>query len=249
MLGVISNIQRFTVHDGPGIRITIFLQGCPLDCWWCHNPESKSFCNQNANDENLRMTPEQLMTEIRKELVFMEESNGGVTFSGGEPFMQSGFLSKMLSLCKAEEIHTTVDTSGLVNKDVFNSLFLEPDLYLFDIKLIDPVKHKKYTGVSNSQILQNLKMLVDHKKEVNIRFPLIPGVNDTLENLNGVKKLMIQHHLKKINILPFHRIAEGKYEKLHMENRMKGIKAHSESEIKNIHNFFIDAGFEAKIGG
>lgn len=249
MLGVISNIQRFTVHDGPGIRITIFLQGCPLDCWWCHNPESKSFCNQNANDENLRMTAEQLMTEIRKELVFMEESNGGVTFSGGEPFMQSGFLSKMLSLCKAEEIHTTVDTSGLVNKDVFNSLFLEPDLYLFDIKLIDPVKHKKYTGVSNSQILQNLKMLVDHKKEVNIRFPLIPGVNDTLENLNGVKKLMIQHHLKKINILPFHRIAEGKYEKLHMENRMKGIKAHSESEIKNIHNFFIDAGFEAKIGG
>ena len=249
MLGVISNIQRFTVHDGPGIRITIFLQGCPLDCWWCHNPESKSFCNQNANDENLRMTPEQLMTEIRKELVFMEESNGGVTFSGGEPFMQPGFLSKMLSLCKAEEIHTTVDTSGLVNQDVFNSLFLEPDLYLFDIKLIDPAKHKKYTGVSNSQILQNLKMLVDHKKEVNIRFPLIPGVNDTLENLNGVKKLMIQHHLKKINILPFHRIAEAKYKKLHMENRMKGIKAHSESEIKNIHNFFIDAGFEAKIGG
>lgn len=249
MLGVISNIQRFTVHDGPGIRITVFLQGCPLDCWWCHNPESKAFCNPLDNDQNKRMTPEQLMSEIRKELVFMEESNGGVTFSGGEPFMQSGFLSKMLSLCKAEEIHTTVDTSGLVNQEVFNSLLLKPDLYLFDIKFMDTEMHKKYTGVSNSQILQNLQSLVDNKKEVHLRFPLIPRVNDSIENLNAIKDLMNQHHLKKINILPYHRIAEGKYENLHMENRMKGIKPHSESEIKNIHTFFIDAGFEAKIGG
>lgn len=249
MLGIISNIQRFTVHDGPGIRITVFLQGCPLDCWWCHNPESKFICTPEGKDENQRMTPEQLMTEIRKELVFMEESNGGVTFSGGEPFMQSEFLSEMLDLCKAEEIHTCIDTSGLVNPDIFDTILEKADLYLFDIKFVDPEMHKKYTGVSNVQIMRNLQSLIKNQKEINIRFPLIPGINDTEKNLDDLKELMIELQLKKINILPYHRIAEGKYEKLSMENRMKGILPHSENEIKNIHNFFIEAGFEAKIGG
>lgn len=249
MLGVISNIQRFTVHDGPGIRITIFMQACPLDCWWCHNPESKSFGSIEGNDQNQRMTPEHLMTEIRKELVFMEESDGGVTFSGGEPFMQSEFLSEILDLCKAEEIHTTVDTSGFAKAEIFEAILQKPDLFLFDIKFVDSDLHQKFTGVSNTLIMQNLQSLVKAGKDVNIRLPLIPGINDTEKNLNDVKDLMLQSNLKKINILPYHRIAEGKYEKLQMENRMKDIKPHSENEIKNIHDFFIDAGFDAKIGG
>lgn len=249
MLGVISNIQRFTVHDGPGIRITVFMQGCPLDCWWCHNPESKSFCIPEGKDDNQRMSAEQLMVEIRKEIVFMEESNGGVTFSGGEPFMQSEFLSEMLDLCKAEEIHTTVDTSGFVKSEIFNSILHKPDLFLFDIKIVDSEMHQKYTGVSNALIMQNLESLVKSGKKIDIRFPLIPGINDTEKNLNELKELMTHHHLEKINILPYHRIAEGKYKKLNMGNRMKGIQPHSENEVKIIRNFFIDAGLDAKIGG
>ncbi len=249
MLGIISNIQRFTLHDGPGIRTTVFMQGCPLDCWWCHNPESKAYCLPEGNDEHQQYTPEQLFLEIKKDWIFMEESKGGVTFSGGEPFSQHQFLAQMLDLCKAEEIHTAVDTSGMVNSKIFESMIHKPDLFLFDIKFVDGEQHKKYTGVHNTIILKNLGLLVKHHKKINIRIPLIPGINDSEKCLNEFKQLMNKLRLENLNLLPFHRIAEGKYKRLGMENRLINLRAHTDEEIATFKHSFEKDGFEVKIGG
>ncbi len=249
MRGVISNIQRFSIHDGPGIRLTVFFQGCPLDCWWCHNPENIPYGSIEDCDLKTVYTPEQLMTEIRKELVFIDESGGGVTFSGGEPFMQGKFLAQVLSLCKAEEIHTTVDTSGYVNEDLLNSMIQNIDLFLYDIKIVDADLHKKYTGIKNEVIINNLQRIVEGSKKVIIRFPLIPEITDTEQNIRDVIALMKSLQLKDINILPYHRIAEKKYDKYGCFNRMKGIKQHTQEEVEKYELCFKNAGLNAKIGG
>ena len=250
MLGVISNIQRFTVHDGPGIRLTVFFQGCPLSCWWCHNPESIKQCKVDDNDENQRLSVNELMTEIKKELIFFDESGGGVTFSGGEPMQQALFLEQMLDACREQEIHTAVDTSGLVSTDTFDSLINKPDLFLYDLKLIDNDLHKKYTGVSNVLILKNLETLNKLRKEVHIRIPLIPGITDTTKNINGIIGLLNQlPNINKVNLLPYHTIAEAKYDKLKITNQMKGIKEEAEENNYEIKKLFTDAGFDTSMGG
>ncbi len=250
MLGVISNIQRFTVHDGPGIRLTIFLQGCPLSCWWCHNPESIKQYKIEEKDDHLRLGVKELMHEIKKELIFMDESGGGVTFSGGEPMMQALFLEQMLDACKGEDIHTAVDTSGLVSTDTFDSLIDKPDLFLYDLKLIDNDLHKKYTGTSNILILKNLETLNKLNKEVIIRIPLIPTITDTPKNLEDIINLLDKMpNIKNINLLPYHTIAAGKYQKLNLQNRMEGIKAGNEQHNFKIKDLFANAGFNVSIGG
>jgi pyruvate formate lyase activating enzyme len=250
MLGVISNIQRFTVHDGPGIRLTVFLQGCPLSCWWCHNPESIKQCKIEDSDDHLRLNVKKLMHEIKKELIFIDESGGGVTFSGGEPMMQALFLEQMLDACKAEDIHTAVDTSGLVSTDTFDSLIDKPDLFLYDLKLIDNDLHKKYTGTSNILILKNLETLNELNKEVIIRIPLIPTITDTPQNLNDIIRLLNKMpNIKNINLLPYHTIAAGKYKKLNLPNKMEGIKARIEQHNFKIKDLFSNAGFNVSIGG
>lgn len=250
MLGVISNIQRFTVHDGPGIRLTVFLQGCPLSCWWCHNPESIKYCKVEGSDEHLRLSVNQLMKEIKKELIFIEESGGGVTFSGGEPLMQPIFLEQMLDACKDEEIHTAVDTSGFVTTDTFDSIINKADLFLYDLKIIDNELHKKYTGVSNTLILENLKTLSNLKKEVIIRIPLIPGITDTSKNIEEIISTLKEFpNIKNVNLLPYHNIAKGKYDKLNIKFKMKEVKPGSKEHNLEIKKRFADAGFNASIGG
>lgn len=250
MKGVISNIQRFSVHDGPGIRVTVFMQGCPLSCWWCHNPESIPFCNIEDHDDKARMSAKELLKEIKKDLIFMDESEGGVTFSGGEPLMQLLFLQEMLELCKIEEIHTALDTTGHISKDAFDNIIDLPDLFLYDLKLIDNNAHKKYTGTSNVMILENLRTLARLNKKVIIRFPLIPGITDREENLIAVRKFIQDlPGIDQINILPYHRIAGAKYEKLKLENKMRGVMPYSPDQINEIEKFFIDAGFYTRIGG
>ena len=249
MFGVISNIQRFTVHDGPGIRLTVFLQGCPLDCWWCHNPENIPECHLNGVKEVYKYSPDELMNEIRKDLIFMDESGGGVTFSGGEPFMQTDFLVEILKRCHEDNIHTCLDTSAYTEESELLKTIPYTDTYLFDIKLMDDEQHQKYTGVSNRSILKNLKKLVSEKKELIIRFPLIPGITDTIDNQESVIKLMKELGLNKISLLPYHRIAEGKYDKLRLENRMQGLSTHTKDEIESIFRRFKTAGLQVKIGG
>ena len=250
MLGIISNIQRFTVHDGPGIRLTIFMQGCPLACWWCHNPECIKHYKIDDKDGHLRLNVTDLLKEIKKEQIFIDESGGGVTFSGGEPMMQSIFLGEILDACKEEDIHTAVDTSGLVSTDTFDTLIDKPNLFLYDLKIIDNVLHQKYTGVSNALILKNLKTLNDQQKDVIIRIPLIPEITDTNQNIDDILKLLSQlPNIKTVNLLPYHSIAESKYNKYNIPYKMKGTKLLSENKVNKIKNLFISAGFEASIGG
>lgn len=250
MKGVISNIQRFSVHDGPGIRVTVFMQGCPLSCWWCHNPESIPFCNIEDQDDRIRISAKELLKEIKKDLIFMDESEGGVTFSGGEPLMQLLFIQEMLELCREEGIHTALDTTGLISKDAFDNIIDLPDLFLYDLKLIDNQEHKKYTGTSNVLILENLKTLAKKGKKVNIRFPLIPGITDKEENLLAMRTFIQElPEINGLNILPFHRIAGAKYDKLKLENKMRGVLPYSSSQINKIEKFFTNAGIETRIGG
>jgi pyruvate formate lyase activating enzyme len=197
------------VHDGPGIRTTVFFKGCPLSCWWCHNPESQDFKSEKSirnlilSGERFErsettgklMSVDEVMFEVLKDQLFYDESGGGVTFSGGEPLMQEMFLLDLLKACKQKGLHTTLDTSGYAPKKVLENIAEHVDLFLYDLKIIDNTLHKKYTGVSNRSILENLKFLYRTGKNVIIRFPVIPGITDTTENINNMKEFITNHQI------------------------------------------------------
>ena len=252
MKGIIFNIQRFSVNDGPGIRTTVFLKGCPMDCWWCHNPEGMSFdpVKHNGKEIGKEWTVEALYDEINKDRIFYDESGGGVTFSGGEPLAQPEFLEAALRKCFQEGIHTAVDTSGYAEKDVIKKILPFTNLFLYDLKLIDPAEHNKYTDRTNELILGNLKLLMDNKADVVIRIPLIRGITATTKNLAGIIDHLNNFESKPhVNLLTYHKIAEGKYEKFGIASRMKGHKEISATEIEEIRNLFVNSGFNVKMGG
>lgn len=247
MSGFISNIQRFTIHDGPGIRLTVFFQGCPLACWWCHNPECIPDFHSNFTGRQFSET--ELLKEIKKELLFMDESGGGVTFSGGEPLMQPDFLQNILAICREEEIHTAVDTSGFASQKIFESVIDLPDLFLFDLKVIDDELHQKFTGVTNKPILKNLENLSKQNKSVIIRIPLVPGITDTKENISDILHVLSgMPNLRNVNLLPYHAMAESKYIRLNIPYKLSGIDTSNEKRNKEIKELFTQAGFNASLG-
>ncbi len=198
--GIIFDIKRYAIHDGPGIRTTVFLKGCAASCWWCHNPESQTTEIEQAVRKNRlddcvieeiemigkKMTVREVLIEIKKDRVYFDESGGGVTFSGGEPLLQENFLRELLIACRQDGIHTTLDTTGYASEDVFNSIIDHVDLFLYDIKFIDDNLHQKFTGVSNMTILNNLITLVKMNKSVRLRLPVIPEMTDSIKNINEI---------------------------------------------------------------
>ncbi len=262
MHGTIFDIKHFAIHDGPGIRQTIFFKGCPLSCWWCHNPESRSTdIFSYEKQENLdgakvceiktigqEYTVDEVMTQIKKDIVFFEESGGGVTFSGGEPLLQYDFVMDLLKECKKLEIHTCIDTTGNIKSEKLENVASLTDLFLYDLKHIDDVQHIKYTGVSNKLILNNLKLLDELGKDIWIRFPLIPGINDDESNLlrmmDFLSKLKNSH---PISILPYHKIGSHKYERFGIDYKMEGVEEQSKGDVNRIINLFTDAGFSASV--
>ena len=264
MKGLIYDIKRFALHDGPGIRTTVFFKGCPLDCWWCHNPESQNPCIETSTktdfiegkrlesveETGYYISPDDLLREIQKDRAFMDESGGGVTFSGGEPFMQPAFLDEILKLCRQEGIHIALDTSGFVNHSLFRNTADSIDLFLFDIKHIDEDQHRKYTSVSNRLIFKNLDFLHISGKEVIIRFPLVPGINDG-EHIPGLIDFLTRKYpdFRQVHILPYHNIASHKYERFLLQDRMKGTLVPEAGEVKKVAGLFRESGFEIKIGG
>jgi pyruvate formate lyase activating enzyme len=250
--GVIFNIQRFSVNDGPGIRTTIFLKGCPLSCGWCHNPEGRQFEPSaiNGNEIGSELTTGELFTEIGKDRIFYEESGGGVTFSGGEPLAQPEFLEEMLTRCRDNGFHSAIDTSGYADKALFKKILPITDLFLFDIKLADPVCHLRYTGVSNTEILGNLKFVLKSKVKVIIRIPMVPGITATNENIASIIEILTKTGgSPEVNLLPFHRIAEKKYMRFGIKNIMNGVKSLQETDLEQFRMLFETSGFNAKIGG
>lgn len=252
MQGTFFSIEEFSVYDGPGIRTTVFLKGCPLKCSWCHNPEGQNMapeivrsengcvgcgnCIKNGTEVNskicftqqsikncpkglLRVCGEEtesaeLCEKLLKNRVLLEK--GGVTFSGGEPFMQSEFLFECLDILNGK-LHTAIQTSGYTSPKIFEKALNKANYFLFDLKIADNETHKKYVGESNQNILINFSALAKSGKDFVTRIPLIPGVTDTKENINGIIKILKENNVCYVELLPYNKMAGGKYKTLGRE--------------------------------
>ncbi|NYB75676.1 glycyl-radical enzyme activating protein [Sedimentibacter hydroxybenzoicus DSM 7310] len=295
----IFNIQKFSIHDGPGIRTTVFLKGCPLKCLWCHNPESQEYekqilydaekcvlcgtcvkvCPKNAIkiEGNILTTDmdkcdfcglceiyciqearqvvgkhysvEEVLKEVLKDRIFYEKSGGGVTVSGGEPLMFIDFVEELFKKLKEENIHTAVDTSGAVNFESLERIAEYTDLFLYDIKLMDDEIHKKYIKASNKTILDNLKKLSKIHNNINIRLPIIEGVNADTDHIERIIDFIKDLNIKKVNLLPYHDIAKHKYKKLDMDYEEENMSKPSEEKMQRFMSMFESKGYEVKIGG
>jgi pyruvate formate lyase activating enzyme len=266
MEGLIFSVKRYSVHDGPGIRITFFMKGCPLNCIWCHNPEGISpfpetvlRTNRIGNREFISdeaagkyYSVESVLEIIEKEKVFMKHSNGGVTFSGGEPLYQFDFLLNILKACKESKYHTAVDTSGYSSEENYRAIMPFTDLFLFDLKHLDDSKHLELTGVSNAMILRNFEFLTKSGKDIMIRIPVIPGYNDDRKHMEQLRDYISVNKttsVKKINLLPFHKIGASKYKRFNIPYKMGGVEPPDKEKMQSLKEFFMETGIKVKIGG
>jgi pyruvate formate lyase activating enzyme len=266
MNGLIFSVKRYSIHDGPGIRVTFFMKGCPLRCLWCHNPEGISPFTENivqtkkvgereffSNEEVGKFyTVRDILDILEKERVFIDQSKGGVTFSGGEPMMQFEFLLEALKACKANGYHTAVDTSGFSLAENFRSIIPFTDLFLFDLKHLTDANHIEFTGVSNVSILDNYKYLNNCGKDIIVRIPVIPGYNNDADHIEKLKQLILSSKtksLRKISLLPFHKIGSSKYKKFNVTYSIESVKPPSKEEMQRLKDFFSDTGVKVKIGG
>jgi pyruvate formate lyase activating enzyme len=298
--GMVFDVERYSIHDGPGIRTTVFLKGCPLRCWWCQNPEGQDAkpelvyrksrcigcseciknCSQKAislvaphisiNRENCvlcdncsqvcpsdalsiagkQMGVKEILEEIEKDMTFYNESGGGVTFSGGEPLLQPDFLNALLTECKEREIHTIVSTCGFAPYEIINRICDKVDLFLYDIKIMDSRKHRKYTGASNEQVLENLRKLAENGSSIVISFPIIPGINDDEKNVTRTAGFISSlPNIKNVNLLPYHRAGIEKYKSLGKSYKLDKIQPPSNQKIRSIKEQMEAFGIRVGIGG
>lgn len=227
MVGNIHSIETMGLLDGPGLRIVIFLQSCPLRCLFCHNPDSW------FKKENQLMSPEEVLNIILKYKNYFK-NNGGVTFSGGEPLLQSEFLLETLKLCKKQNIHTCIDTSGVggtKNKEVLKYT----DLVLFDIKDVTKDGYKKMTGLDIEESLSFLDLCQKMNKKLWLRQVIIPNINDNENYIMLLKKFIKPlKNIEKIELLPYHTLGVNKYEQLGIKYKLKGVKPMDKDKCKEL---------------
>jgi len=249
--GCIFDIKRFALHDGPGIRTTAFLFGCPLNCRWCQNPEGLQKINHHSDHRGAvhyrDVTVPELIEQLGRDSLFYEQSGGGVTFSGGEPMQQVDFLIPALAACRQTGWHTAVDTCGFAPYADFERILPYTDLLLYDLKIIDQKAHQQHTGVDNCLIIGNLRRLCDTGKPVILRVPLIPGITDTRENLTAIAALAGELSLRQIDLLPFNRLAAAKRHRFGLPSFAAGDNS---SEIfTEIHQIFAPTGIPVTLRG
>ncbi len=226
-MGKIFKIESMGLLDGPGIRTVVFLCGCKLRCKYCHNPESW------AGSEFEEITPEELMAKLKKFKPYYEKSGGGVTFSGGEPLGQSEFLIEMLKKCKEEGIHTCIDTAGVGDEKYYKEILSLADLVLFDIKALEKESYSKLCREDISKSLEFIKELNKSKVPVILRQVIVPGLNDTDEYMDNLKKY-IKSTFKNViatELLPYHKIGENKYRELGIEYTFSDVPAMDKSIV------------------
>jgi pyruvate formate lyase activating enzyme len=262
---IIFDIKRFAVHDGPGIRTTVFLKGCPLRCRWCHNPEShsqKPFTVEVERKVNGKIVPakktygerigvEELVEILLRDRHFYEESGGGVTVSGGEPMMQVDALEALLKSCKRNGLHTALDTCGFDERGHFDRVMEFTDLFLFDLKNMDCGLHRRYTGVENGLILSNADHLLAAGARVIFRIPVIPGINTSDKEISGFITFLEERSgfLDEIHLLPYHRTAESKYLRLRMEQQLPEVREPDHAFMEQLRERFEGTGLKVSIGG
>jgi len=261
----IFDIKRFAVHDGPGIRTTVFLKGCPLSCAWCHNPESQSQelvsvdIHRKVDGRSVRgkkvygerVEVDQLVEQLLRDRHFYEESEGGVTFSGGEPLLQAEGLLQLLEACHGQGIPTCVDTSGYASWEQFEKILPFTDLFLYDLKHMDPELHRKYTGVDNEIILNNADKLLKNGARLIFRIPVIPGINTSKSEVSAFFDFLDKRagKIAEVHLLPYHRIAGNKYRSLHKKQLLAEVPEPDQSMMFQLKEKFKQTGLEVLIGG
>jgi len=298
--GRVFNLQRCSLHDGPGIRTTVFLKGCPLSCSWCHNPEgideapvlvisadrcvTCGACSEACPVEKGGAVPAGqvwdrgactccgscvevcpadarelagldysvcgLVDVLERDRVFFKTSGGGVTFSGGEPLAQAGFLIDCLRECRRRGLHTTVDTCGLAARETLLEVARSVDLLLFDLKHMDPIRHRSETGSDNRLILDNLRALSESDVEIWVRVPLIPGFNDDAANIEATGAFLEGLRRRyRVFVLPYHGIANGKRSRLDGTSVEAGMQPPDVEKLGAVAAEFAKHNLEVTIGG
>lgn len=295
--GTVFNIQRYSIDDGPGVRTTVFVKGCPLKCLWCSNPESQSGlpqltyrytackrcgkCINNCPNGALSMGEDGIVVDTAKcklcgkcgkkclfealsisgktmtaeeafKVVIRDkdyyDNNGGCTCSGGEILMQPEFVAGVFQLCRANGIHTNADTSGYGSREALETIMQYADMFYYDLKHIDPEEHKRLTGVDNAQILANLKVIADAGIETVIRVPVIPGCNDSDENIHALARTVLDIIPKApVNLLPYHEYGSNKYRMIGKEYTMKGTPKLTQEREDHIVEIIRSYGLTCKV--
>ena len=302
-MSLITNVQKFSIHDGDGIRTSVFFKGCPLKCEWCHNPETQRFEKEMQCDKEkcvgcgtcAKVCPngaismengkpemkkdactfcgkcvnfcpigireiigreysvKELIKELMKDQMFYEESGGGVTLSGGEVMaMDIDYILAIAKELKRQDVTLTIDTCGYVPYEKFQAILPYVNTFLYDVKVMDPKLHKKYIGVDNQLILDNLIRLAADGARIYIRIPTIKEVNGNEKNMKETIAFLKEHdiHPAQINLLPYHDTGSGKYSKLDMEYKGTDLHAPEKEEMEAFVQLFVESGFKnTKIGG
>ena len=245
---LVFNLQKFSIHDGAGIRTDVFFQGCNLRCGWCSNPESQPM-EPLPGEKATAYTVPALVAELIKDKPFYDESGGGVTLTGGEALLHADFV---LALCEAlhrEGIHVALETAACVSEDVFARVLAAVDFSYVDLKHYDDAKHRAGTGVGNALILRNIAHALQSKTPVVLRIPVIPGFNDSADDFAGFVRVLNGLGAKEVQLLPFHQLGESKYKRLQLQYAFNGQKQLRDGDVSAFAETLSDAGIQVQIGG
>ncbi len=254
--GRIFNIQRFSIHDGPGIRTIVFFKGCFMRCAWCCNPESQSYEIQTMTENGKTktvgkdVTVQEILPELLADEPFYRRSGGGITLSGGEILGQPEFAAALLQACKENGLHTAVESTANAPFESIAKILPHLDLFLMDIKHMDSAKHKEYTGAPNELILENAKRIAESGVELIIRTPVVPGFNDTAEEIKAISKFAATlPGVKEHHLLPYHRLGSDKYAGLGRNYALKEILPPPPEKMSYLLSVAEESGLKCQIGG
>ncbi len=273
----IFNIQRYSLHDGGGIRSIVFFKGCPFRCPWCCNPESlsvhpqlmfkKSLCIQCSLANGVctsavedcptkaksmigeHKTIDEIMDVLIRDKVFYETSNGGITLSGGEVLLQQVAALELLSACKKQNLHTAIESTLALDIEQIHAWAKLCDRFLIDLKIMNPQKAKEVLGIDIHKVKENIKQLIHLNAEIIIRIPIVPTYTDSSENITGIISFMHEVGLKEVHLLPYHNLGESKYKSLNLSYSLYDAKPINDKIVEDIRQTFIDANINACIYG